>query len=611
MTAQNGIRIAERSRAFAATIVLAALAVLLVPFICAQSPASSQGIADSAMQRWPVEKPRDAAQDEPIEPGLPIFLTALDEEWLGTANAKYFQYVQSSIDGLIGPDGSMQAGGDKSSNLDNIPLGRELLHLYRVTLHPEYFKAAQILHSRLAAQSRSAASDFRHASSDSGTMRVEDLYSAEPFYAEYASTFQERPDFNDIASQFSVFERRARDAKTGLLSSGRVGAGKQAPLPELNDTALYMMALVDTLAWFPANEPSRATLLDLLRRTTESAVRSEKEDRGQSNDLQRGRSADRPSTFCMLAYALAKAVRLGYLPQRDSALASRAYDLAASSLNQAAPGDDRATTGEFLLASREMEVALLARAGRGDKVMLDAWFNAQQRKNALGEAEYFHYKWDDNSDSGFSLLGHLFNDYGIETDTLYAAPTLENLSSARFYIVVSPDIPSKNPSPNYVTKRDAAQVAEWVKQGGILLMMENDPGNADIEHLDVLADIFGIHFNNVLSHHVIGDTFSMGRIEAPADGELLKQPLVLYMKDTCTITLSSAARPLLVDKGDVMMATAKYGKGTVFAVVDPWLYNEYSDGRKLPPEYGNFKGAQALLDWLVSRLPQPKSRIRR
>ncbi len=243
--------------------------------------------------------------------------------------------------------------------------------------------------------------------------------------------------------------------------------------------------------------------------------------------------------------------------------------------------------------------------------MLDAWFNAQQRKNALGEAEYFHYKWDDNSDSGFSLLGHLFNDYGIETDTLYAAPTLENLSSARFYIVVSPDIPSKNPSPNYVTKRDAAQVAEWVKQGGILLMMENDPGNADIEHLDVLADIFGIHFNNVLSHHVIGDTFSMGRIEAPADGELLKQPLVLYMKDTCTITLSSAARPLLVDKGDVMMATAKYGKGTVFAVVDPWLYNEYSDGRKLPPEYGNFKGAQALLDWLVSRLPQPKSRIRR
>ncbi len=25
------------------------------------------------------------------------------------------------------------------------------------------------------------------------------------------------------------------------------------------------------------------------------------------------------------------------------------------------------------------------------------------------------------------------------------------------------------------------------------------------------------------------------------------------------------------------MATAKYGKGTVYAMVDPWLYNEYTD----------------------------------
>src|SRR5580658_991430 len=195
MTALNGIRIAERRRAFAATIVLAALPVLFVLPVSAQLPASSQGIADSAMERWPVEKPRDPAQDEPIEPGLPILLTALDEEWLGTANAKYFHYFQSSIDAIIGPDGAIKSGVDKSSNLDNIALGRELLHLYRVTLRPEYLKAAQILHARLAAQPRSAAGGFRNVGSNSGPMRVEDLYSAEPFFAEYASTFQERQDF--------------------------------------------------------------------------------------------------------------------------------------------------------------------------------------------------------------------------------------------------------------------------------------------------------------------------------------------------------------------------------------------------------------------------------
>jgi hypothetical protein len=33
------------------------------------------------------------------------------------------------------------------------------------------------------------------------------------------------------------------------------------------------------------------------------------------------------------------------------------------------------------------------------------------------------------------------------------------------------------------------------------------------------------------------------------------------------------------------MATAKYSKGTVFAAADPWVYNEYTDGRNLPAEY--------------------------
>jgi len=42
--------------------------------------------------------------------------------------------------------------------------------------------------------------------------------------------------------------------------------------------------------------------------------------------------------------------------------------------------------------------------------------------------------------------------------------------------------------------------------------MENDPANADINHLDLIADCFGIHFNDVLSHHVLGDDFAAGQI---------------------------------------------------------------------------------------------------
>ena len=61
------------------------------------------------------------------------------------------------------------------------------------------------------------------------------------------------------------------------------------------------------------------------------------------------------------------------------------------------------------------------------------------------------------------------------------------------------------------------------------------------------------------------------------------------------------AKPLLVWKGDTLMAVARYGKGTVFAVTDPWLYNEYTDGRKLPPEYDNFAAGRELVRWLLRR----------
>jgi unsaturated rhamnogalacturonyl hydrolase len=83
------------------------------------------------------------------------------------------------------------------------------------------------------------------------------------------------------------------------------------------------------------------------------------------------------------------------------------------------------------------------------------------------------------------------------------------LKGSQFYIIVSLDNPAKNPDPHYMTAEDAGQIAAWVKQGGVLLMLENDPDNADISHLDLLADKFGLHFNNALTHYAVGNDISM------------------------------------------------------------------------------------------------------
>jgi unsaturated rhamnogalacturonyl hydrolase len=231
-------------------------------------------------------------------------------------------------------------------------------------------------------------------------------------------------------------------------------------------------------------------------------------------------------------------------------------------------------------------------------ILLDAWYNSQTRVNAAGQRVLYHYKWDDTTNSGYSLFGQMWRDAGVTTETLATEPTEAELKKAQFYMIVSPDIPAKNPDPHYMTAADAGVVEKWVKRGGVLLLMENDPANADIEHLDLLADRFGLHFNNVLVHHVVGDDFPAGRIDVGATAPFT-HPHIIYMKDTCSLALSGKAVPLIVWKGDTLMAWTRFGRGMVVAVTDPWLYNEYTDGKKLPDIYDQQAAGREFVEWVV------------
>jgi unsaturated rhamnogalacturonyl hydrolase len=131
--------------------------------------------------------------------------------------------------------------------------------------------------------------------------------------------------------------------------------------------------------------------------------------------------------------------------------------------------------------------------------------------------------------------------------------------------------------------------------------MENDPANADIAHMNLLADRFGIHFDDMLLHHILGNNFEPGYIPVNGAGPVFFHPHTLYMKDTCGISLKAPAAPLLQDKEGIVMASTKYGEGTVFAVVDPWLYNEYTDHRKEPPVQENFAAGKEFVRWLLSQ----------
>ena len=244
--------------------------------------------------------------------------------------------------------------------------------------------------------------------------------------------------------------------------------------------------------------------------------------------------------------------------------------------------NDAKGIGAFLLAGSEMEQATRREAlGQGeDRRWLDAWFNSQTRKNAAGQTELFHYKWDDDANSGFAFFGRAFQRYGVKLATETTAPTSADLSKAQIYVIASPDIPVRNPAPNYMDKASGDVIQAWVKAGGVLILMENDVTNSEFDHFNTMSERFGIHFNPVIRNKVDGDKWEMGTVMIPAGTGVFEHPHKAYLKEICTIRVSGPAKAVVTDQGDVLMAVAKYGKGTVFAVVDPWVYNEYVDRRK-------------------------------
>jgi unsaturated rhamnogalacturonyl hydrolase len=269
---------------------------------------------------------------------------------------------------------------------------------------------------------------------------------------------------------------------------------------------------------------------------------------------------------------------------------------------------DAKGVGSFLKAGAEMEQAPTALMAQGKTVAVDAWFNSQTRKNAMGQTELFHYKWDDDSNNGYSFLGRAFQRYGAQLDTVEVAPGTAagaaQLKKAQVFVIASPDIPSKNPNPNFMDKASGDAIEAWVKAGGTLLLFMNDKDNTEFEHFNTLSQRFGIKFNPVLRNHVVGDDFAAGTVMIPAGTGVFSQPHKAYMKDTCTITVSGPAKAVVMattePKTDVMIAVAKVGKGTVFAVVDPWIYNEYVDRRNnLPVEFEGFAAAVDLAGWAL------------
>ena len=198
--------------------------------------------------------------------------------------------------------------------------------------------------------------------------------------------------------------------------------------------------------------------------------------------------------------------------------------------------------------------------------MVDAWFNSQTRKNAFGQTELFHYKWSDDSNNGYSFFGRAFRRHGVTLATLPEAPTAAALAHAQIYVIASPGYSSRRIPTRTTWTRPAATPSRPGSRRAACCCSSPTTATTPSSPTSIRsADRFGIHFNPVLSHHVIGPDHSTGEVVIPPGTGHLRRGFTAYMKDTSTITVSGPAKALVTDHGDVMIAVRMWAKGQSWA----------------------------------------------
>ena len=264
-------------------------------------------------------------------------LTALMEMGRITGQQRYFEFVEKCIDHFVGEDGSIRTFDPEAYNLDDINEGRVLFGLYERTGKQQYKLAAEKLAKQLEKHPRTAEGNFWHKAIYPNQVWLDGIYMAQPFRALYAKHFG-GGDYSDIVKQISMVHDRMRDAEKGLYYHGydasrvafwsnpETGCSKNFWLRSLGWFAVALADLLDILPEGQDRDTLAAIFSDLMASMDryadkETGLYWQVPDQGgrEGNYLETSGSA-------MMAYAMLKGARLGFLAEEYAAKGQKTFD---------------------------------------------------------------------------------------------------------------------------------------------------------------------------------------------------------------------------------------------------------------------------------------------
>ena len=324
-------------------ILLGLIMLITIPAISATSKSGvkpySVWMADSEIKRYPESWMVDFSWRPKWDYCNGFELQAIYQVWKLTGNQKYYDYVKSYADTIIHLDGNITGYKPEDYNLDKLNSGKFLFDLYSKTHILKYKLAIELLRNQIKNQPRTSDGGFWHKKVYPNQMWLDGLYMASPFLAQYASRFNEKGLYDEVAHQILTVAKHTYDQKTGLYYHGWDESRKQkwsnpqtgtSPNFWSRSMGWYMMAIVDVLDYLPANHPQRPEIKNILLKLSQSLDKYRDPKTGMWYQV-----TDKPgeagnyvesSGSAMFLYSWVKGAQKGYLPKSFGEKGAKGYD---------------------------------------------------------------------------------------------------------------------------------------------------------------------------------------------------------------------------------------------------------------------------------------------
>lgn len=266
-------------------------------------------------------------------------MTSLYTLYRLTGNKKYLGFVDDFVDWYVSEDGSIRGYELETYNVDNINEGRVLFDLYRETGKEKYKRAIELLYKQIERQPRTPFGNFWHKKIYPQQVWLDGLYMAQVFYTRYESEFDGGKNYADIVRQFKSVHDNMYDREKRLYYHG-LDCSKKAfwsnPVTGLSKSfwlrsiGWYTVGLVDAISYFDGADGLKAELIKIFKETIEGLegyIDGETKMLWQVVD-QIGREGNYPETSgsAMIAYAMMKGARLGFIDKRFAKVGSDVFD---------------------------------------------------------------------------------------------------------------------------------------------------------------------------------------------------------------------------------------------------------------------------------------------